>query len=66
MPINTMGDLASGSVLDLGLGQDTVDQLKQQENERKKKKRLGVANSNPGAYGDPSASLLSRQLFGIQ
>lgn len=65
MAFNTMGKLASPGVLDLGLGQITVDQMSEQLAMRRKKKLLASANGNPGAYGDVSLPA-TRQIFGLQ
>ncbi len=65
MAFNTMGRLSSGSVLDLGLGTLTQEELQQQEIERRKKKQAAVANTNPGVYGDASASASTKMLFGL-
>lgn len=63
MPMpNTMGSLASPAMLDLGLGQVTVDQLQQQLQERRKKKLFAAGNAVP----DDSMSPATKLLFGMQ
>lgn len=60
-----MGKNASPGVLDLGLGQVTTDQLQQQLQEQRKKKRLAAGNTNLAAYGDPMATPATKMLFGL-